>query len=842
MKLEDNEVSSKIAGIEYGILSPDLIKKMAAVEVTSSEIYDIDGMPVNGGLADMRMGVIDPGLVCRTCGNGIKECPGHFGYITLAEPVYNIKFLPYIVNTLNSTCEKCNRLLISDKNIEKFISLLNSESIKNEPRSRIKLIKRIISKASNTTICPHCGAKQEKYKLEKPYDIYLGKQKLTPVEVREKLSLISDSDAILLGFDPEYSRPEWMIITLLPVPPVTTRPPITLENGMRSEDDLTHILASIVRTNEKLKENLRSGVPMAFIYQLWDVLQYYVATFISNSVSQLPKARQTSGTKLLVGIEERLKGKDGRFRGTLLGKRVNYSARSVISPDSFIEFDEVGFPLKLAKEITVPERVTSINIDRMRALIKNYNGYPGAAFIITPDGIRKKINETNVEQILQELSEGYIVERHLMDGDYIIFNREPSLHKYSIMGHRVKVLPSLTFTISPAVTTPYNADFDGDEMNVFLTQTLEATAEVEELMNVKNNIVSVRHSFPLIGAKQDYITGCSILTSKDYKVDKYTAQFLLSNIGIYIPIDKDTYTGREIFSMLLPKDLNFEGPSSTYKVTHNEDDYVVIKNGKLISGIIDTETIGVEGGELIRRMYLEYGSDFTADFINKIAKLSILVLLLHGFSASISDYDMKDESLKQKDNLTKELVEKAKKIIESEKDPDEREGQILELAGEYLAKLNKLVSPLYTRNNFVYGMAISKAKGSIFQVTLTSFALGQQRSLGKRIQAGYKNRVLPHFKKNDESLEARGFVFSSYRKGLNPIELFMHAVEGRESIADTKIATPYSGYLERRFIYALADLVTDENRSVRYGNKIIQPIYGEDGIDVSKSDNGDLLI
>ncbi len=840
MKIEDR-VDSKIVGLEYGLLSPAMIKNMAAVEITSPELYDIDGMPVDGGLADTHMGVIDPGLICKTCGNSIHECPGHPGYITLARPVYHIKYLPTIVNTLNATCEKCGRLLLDDKTIEKLTNLISSPEYK-DPRNKRRLVRWVLNKATNTKVCPHCGYKQEKAKLQKPFDIYIGNKKVTPIEVREKLEKIPDSDAILLGFDPEFSRPEWMVLELLPVPPVTVRPPITLENGMRSEDDLTHALASIIRVNEKLKENLRSGVPIPFITQIWDVLQYYVAVLMSNSVAQLPKAKQRSGTKTLRGIEERLKGKEGRFRGDLLGKRVNYAARSVISPDSFLELDEVGIPLKFAKDITIPERVTSINIEKMKELIKNYNKYPGALYIVTPDGIRKKITDNTVEQILKELNEGYIVERTLVDGDLVLLNREPTLHKYSIMAHRARILPTKTLTINPTTTTPYNADFDGDEMNIFIPQDIEAFAEAQELMSVKKNLVSVRHALPLVGAKQDYISGCAILTSKDFKVNKKEASFLLANIGVYPDLTEEYYTGREIFSMLLPDDFDFEGPSSIYNTTHNDDDYVRIHKGKLISGIIDNATIGVEDGKLIQKFWVKYGAEKTAELINRIARLSVLVLLLYGFSVKISDYDMAEEIIKKKEELVNSTIEQVEKIIKEEKDPEEREEKILMLAENLNMSLIKLVSPKNKDTNMVYHMAVTKAKGSLSNIAPNVFLVGQQILFGKRLSIGYKNRVLSHFLPNSQGLLEKGFVFSSYRKGLSPIELFMHSMASRETSMDNMISTPKSGYLYRRLSFALMDLYADENRSVRYGNRIVQFLYGEDGIDVSKSDNGGLSI
>ena len=395
MKLDSNFVFSKIASLEFGIMSPKYIQKMSSVSITSSELYDIDGFPVDGGLSDLRMGVTDPGLTCKTCGNTIRDCPGHFGHLDLARPVFNIKTVPYVYNIVNSTCNSCGRILISDEHLKKLSEDIISADINEGNKKKIKLIKALIKHAKNVTICPFCRTKQKKIKLEKPYTFVFGDQKLTPIDVLNRLEKIKDQDLQFFGLDPDYSRPEWMVISILPVPPITIRPSITLENGQRSEDDLTHKLTDIVRTNQRLAENIRSGAPEIIIDELWDLLQYHITTFISNGSAQVPVARHKSNKKLKT-LEDRIKGKEGRFRGSALGKRVNYSARSVISPDSFLRFDEVGVPLRIAKEVTYPEYVTDLNIDRLKVLIKNFNSHPGANYVITPDNIKRKITETTV--------------------------------------------------------------------------------------------------------------------------------------------------------------------------------------------------------------------------------------------------------------------------------------------------------------------------------------------------------------------------------------------------------------------------------------------------------------
>ncbi|MEM5781884.1 MAG: DNA-directed RNA polymerase subunit B, partial [Candidatus Aenigmatarchaeota archaeon] len=353
-------INGKLIGsIEFSLLSPQMIKKMSSAEITKAELYDNDGFPLEGGVMDPRLGVIDPGLRCRTCGRGMGADFGHFGYIELVKPVVNVLYAKLIYKILKLTCRKCSRL---------------------------------ISSSLTTTIkkCPHCGEEQKQIKFEKPYTFFEGDNILTPIEIRERFERIPDEDVKELGL--RGGRPEWLIITLLLVPPVTMRPSITLETGERSEDDLTHKLVDIIRINQRLRENIEIGAPDFIISDLWELLQYHVATFFDNSLSGIPAARHRSGRPLKT-LADRLKTKEGRFRQNLTGKRVNFSARTVISPDPCISINEVGVPEIVSKELTIPLMVREDNIDYVKELILSAPLWPSANYVIRPDGQRKKITE-----------------------------------------------------------------------------------------------------------------------------------------------------------------------------------------------------------------------------------------------------------------------------------------------------------------------------------------------------------------------------------------------------------------------------------------------------------------
>ena len=468
----------KIEQINFGLMSPEDIRKMSVVTVEYPDTYGDDGFPIEKGLMDPRLGIIDPSLVCRTCGFKGGDCQGHFGSIELARPVIHVGFGDVIHKILRSTCNECGRILLEDEQIEYFESKIR-EAVNN--KESINAILKEVYKAAKIELkslpededeeidpkycCPHCGAPQEAISLDKPVTIRQGDYKLTPSEVRERLERITDEDAFILGVNSEVARPEWLVLTVLPVPPVTVRPSITLDTGERSEDDLTHKLVDILRINQRLLENMEAGAPQLIVEDLWELLQYHVTTYFDNEASGVPPARHRSGRPLKT-LTQRLKGKEGRFRSNLSGKRVNFSARTVISPDPNISINEVGVPEMIAKEVTVPVHVNDWNIDEIKGYIENGpDVHPGANYVINGN-TKRRVTEETKEFILENIEPGYIVERHLKDGDMVLFNRQPSLHRMSMMAHEVRVLPYKTFRLNLCVCPPYNADFDGDEMNM----------------------------------------------------------------------------------------------------------------------------------------------------------------------------------------------------------------------------------------------------------------------------------------------------------------------------------------------------------------------------------------
>ena len=857
-------VSKKISSIIFGLLSPKDIKKMACAKVVTPELYDKEGYPVDGGLMDVRLGVIDPGLRCKTCGEKLKDCMGHFGYIELARPVVHIKHTKTVLDILRSVCRNCSKILYTDEEIERKYNLLLQTKKRRGLEIYRKLSKVYLLDLKTNQKCPHCGKKQYNFKLEKPVNFYENEKRISPIEIRLRFEKIPDDNLEIIGLDAKFARPEWLILTVLQIPPVTMRPSITLESGERSEDDLTHKLGDIVRINQRLFENINAGAPEIIVEDLWDLLQYHIITYFDNTITQIPPARHRSGQPLKT-LVERIKSKEGRFRYNLAGKRVNYAARTVISPDARIKLNEVGVPKEIVEELTVPERVTEWNLAYLKRFVeRGPKEYPGANYVISPDGKKKKITEETKEILLKDLSPGCMVERHVMDGDVAIFNRQPSLHRMSIMCHKVRVLPGKSFRLSPTVCNPYNADFDGDEMNLHVPQTEEARAEAEVLMQVQTQIITPKNGYNVIGCVEDSVTGNYILT-KEMSMPKEEAIQMLFSIGFddtsQFKKFKNDVSGKEIFSTLMPNDFNFLGNSKACrkcekckKMNCDIDAYICIKNGDLIRGMIDKNTIGEDNGTLLRALHRKYEEDKTLELMGYIFKLGVSSLLKRGFTTGICDSDLpkevkekvrdiKENAYKQVQGIIKEYEEGKIEILPSKTLEETLELMILQVLNKLRNKVGDIIKEFATDTNPTIIMAKSGAKGNLLNLAMMSACVGQQALRGKRIEKGYINRTLAIFKQNELGPAAHGFIKDSYKSGLNPYEFFFAAMTGRDSLMDTALRTPKSGYLYRRLSNALQDLRIEYDATVRDANRtIIQFNYGEDNIDVSKSEGGTINI
>nr|CAI5868811.1 unnamed protein product [Callosobruchus analis] len=544
--------------VQFGILSPDEIRRMSVTEggIRFPETMEA-GRPKLCGLMDPRQGVIDRNSRCQTCAGNMTECPGHFGHIDLAKPVFHIGFITKTIKILRCVCFFCSKLLVSPNNPKIKEVVMKS---KGQPRKRLAFVydlckgKNICEGGDEMDVGKEgeenpqkkqghggCGRYQPNIRrtgLELTAewkhvneDTQEKKISLSAERVWEILKHITDEECFILGMDPKFARPDWMIVTVLPVPPLAVRPAVVMYGSARNQDDLTHKMADIIKANNELQKNEAAGAAAHIITENIKMLQFHVATLVDNDMPGMPRAMQKSG-KPLKAIKARLKGKEGRIRGNLMGKRVDFSARTVITPDPNLRIDQVGVPRSIAQNMTFPEIVTPFNFDKMLELVQRGNSqYPGAKYIIRDNGERIDLRFHPKPSDLH-LQCGYKVERHIRDGDLVIFNRQPTLHKMSMMGHRVKVLPWSTFRMNLSCTSPYNADFDGDEMNLHVPQSMETRAEVENLHITPRQIITPQANKPVMGIVQDTLTAVRKMTKRDVFIEKEQ----MMNLLMFLPI------------------------------------------------------------------------------------------------------------------------------------------------------------------------------------------------------------------------------------------------------------------------------------------------------------------
>eukprot|EP00080_Pristionchus_pacificus_P004343 PDM64363.1 hypothetical protein PRIPAC_52619 [Pristionchus pacificus] len=876
----------EVRRVQFGILSPDEIKRMSVASIEYAEVYE-NGKPKLGGLMDPRQGVIDRKGRCMTCAGNLADCPGHFAHMELAKPVFHIGFLTKSLKLLRCVCFYCSKLML-DKDNGRVKEILKKTT--TNPRKRLTMIYDICKGKSvceggkeasgengeegeggeNEHKSGGCGRYQPTYrrvgiemtaewKKNVNEDTQERKIMLTAERALEIFRQVSDEDCKILGLDPRFARPDWMICTVLPVPPLAVRPAVVTFGSAKNQDDLTHKLSDIVKTNIQLKRNEANGAAAHVIADDVKLLQYHVATLVDNCIPGIPTATQKGG-RPLKSVKQRLKGKEGRIRGNLMGKRVDFSARTVITPDPNLPLDTVGVPRTIAQNLTFPEIVTPFNIDKLQELVNRGDSqYPGAKYIVRENGARVDLRYHPRAADLH-LQPGYRVERHMRDGDIIVFNRQPTLHKMSMMGHRVKVLPWSTFRMNLSVTTPYNADFDGDEMNLHLPQSLETRAEIEEIAMVPRQLITPQANKPVMGIVQDTLCAVRMMTKRDVFIDFHRMMDLL----MYLPSwdgkipqpailkPKPLWTGKQVFSLIIPGSVNVlrthsthpdEEDSGPYKWISPGDTKVIIEHGELLSGIICAKTVGKSAGNLIHVVVMELGHEVAAHFYSHIQTVVNAWLLQEGHTIGIGDTIADQSTYRDIQETIKKAKQDVVDVIEKAHNDELEPTPGNSLRQTFENRVNRILNDARDRtgssaqkslsefNNFK-AMVVSGSKGSKINISQVIACVGQQNVEGKRIPFGFRHRTLPHFIKDDYGPESKGFVENSYLAGLTPAEFFFHAMGGREGLIDTAVKTAETGYIQRRLIKAMESVMVCYDGTVRNSlQQMIQLRYGEDGLD-----------
>ena len=775
---------TEIDFIQFSVLSSETIKKISVAEIVTHDVFDKQ-IPKHGGLSDLRLGTIDRQFRCQTCKQDAIGCPGHFGHISLANPVYHICFIKHIVKVLQIICVNCQNCKIKIptrcyKSSKQFKYMYDICKMKNK--------------------CVHCNFVQPKIIIDK-YDIYFeyeNKIKQSAKQVLSILSKISDQTCSNIGINPEFSHPKFCILENILVPPPHVRPSISMDASLRSQDDLTHKLCEIIKTNNMLLKHINSNSPIEQIQPISDLLQYHIITYIDNGIPGINHATQRTG-RPLKAICQRLKSKDGRVRGNLMGKRVNFSARTVITAEPDIDLDELGVPHNIATVLTFPERVTNYN----KNILQNYvNNGPSPPLGVTGANI---VHQGDLQKDLRfvnniELNIGDVVDRHLKDGDYVIFNRQPSLHKMSMMGHKIKVMPHSTFRMNVCATTPYNADYDGDEMNVHAPQNLQSIAEIKEIMSVSHNIVSPQSNKPVIGIIQDTLLGCHKISLKDTFLPKELVNNIFIRINKKCPMPailKPTplWTGKQIISSLLPHNFKFQRKSNMFgehSTQYNDDSYVNIFNGYICSGNLDKRSLGASELGIIHLLWIEYSHEIAKNFVSQLQYAINYWLTQNGFSIGAPDIFINSHASKEvRQHIisAKDEVNQLINICNINNDIkiSDYENKINQILNNAMSQAGLIVKNNINLSNNINSTVTGGSKGSMFNISQIMGCVGQQNVNGRRIDIGYTHRVLPHFAQHDISPDAKGFVENSYKNGLQPHEFFFHAMGGREGIIDTAV-------------------------------------------------------
>jgi DNA-directed RNA polymerase II subunit RPB1 len=865
--------------IQFSILGNNEILKSSVIVDNGSEnrgiLYAIgyeNNVPKPKGVLDPNLGVSDPGLRCSYCGEEHLSCPGHPGHHTLSEPQHNLAYIPYLRQVMQCIDIPTTKLLIpfNDPRLNAIKSMPNNKrrfrelynlittNVRKSPYSNTKVPKIIkeVSKKDGGTI---------QIMIEYPFEeglvgevVVRGKVKfvrqvLSPSDCLNILSNLSSEEKELLG----VLNPENMIIENFHIPPVAIRP--TIRIGARSnitvEDSLTQKIADIVKIDNVLREqktkeymNAADSTTKANGSERYNkLLQYHIATYCDNESSTLPRSElKSSSNTATQSLSYRFKnGKEGRIRGNCMGKRVDFSARTVIGGDPNIGTDELGVPIAIAKVITYPEIVTADNIGELTALVRNGpDRYPGANNILT--GRNRVIDLTFGFRRTIELELGWIVNRHLRDDDMVLLNRQPSLHKLSMMAHRAKIIndPSLlTFRLNVTATEPYNADFDGDEMNIFPPQSEAAKVELKMMASINRNMISPSTSTPIVTPKQDTILGTYRMTDKSVVLNRQRVQNLLTYTTIgekllsgEIVLEKREYSGQELLSMLMGEKINIQWKNSVGPV--------VIANGSLVTGTLTKSEIGGKKNNIIHQMMDSYGPIETRDFMDNVQRMTNAWFMNYsGFTIGLGDCMTNSELSSMVDSKIQEKIDSVNQLIrEMESDPYRMSTKTFNdtVFSELSAVMGSLATAIIDKignENAIYAMLKSGSKGKEDNLGQIMACVGQQTFQGRneRFPMDLNGRTFPSFCSGDISPESGGFIRNSYLKGLAPHEFFFHHMSGRTGLIDTAIKTADTGYLQRKFMKMLEDSVVSYTSTVVNSlNHVIQFVYGETGYDSAK--------
>lgn len=844
--------TKRLAGIQFGVLSSDTIARMSYATVDKIDGIE-HGINKQGSPYDLRLGSIVPHVNCSTCDGDYKTDPGHYGHIELVRPIYNSSLIGFVKGILNSICLSCYRISLANETIEETIRSLPAE----------RRFAYIREKTKSRSICPHCKEKRAKVSQDSIYNLVIrgpNGRKLYAEEAAIILGNIIDLDIYALGLDPRLNRPENLVTRNIVVSPPSTRPVLQSEGSARQEDNVFKLLTNIVKSNNQLKDylaNVTETDPQLIfkdsnVMNSYNTLNYSASSMVNKKISAKFGGGMTYSktNKKVKSIQETLEGKRGILRDNIEGKRCDFSARTVLSPDVDTSPDTVIIPQRIAEKITMNMTLTAANIAEVIPLIMNARKkeYPMVKTLIVsgPNGSERKMNLRFVrdfDELVRKLAPGMRVERQVMDGDTLMFNRQPTLHKYSIMGGNIKVIPDRaynTMRLNLAIVGPLNADFDGDEGNSHYTQSQTTRAELLKLMHLRNHIVSSADSGVLIAPIQDSITGIYQMTLHGHEtIDHETFMYIISRSGLrYGSNDSGSLseTRHQIIELLeatLPAGFSIRKGN------------IEIRDGHFIAGADGRfPTLGKNEIKnlLVKPINANYGGQTTMRFVEAIQKVINTYLVTSGATISINDAILPEDLREELDSIIRREHEVNMQLLDEYNEGkvtvpitmtahDHFEVEILQRLGPHKREGEKKVRAYMEsleKNNLI-DMINSKAKGTMGNILQIVNHLWSQELAGRRPGLDCGTRSLPHYPQYEESLESRGFISSCLLRGMNAIEFFMHAQAGRIGIINTAISTQDPGYAYRKIVAFLREFKVSYDGSIRRETgQIIQMGYGYD--------------
>lgn len=828
------KIKGTLTGIQFGLESSNDIITQSVCEVSNTKLSG------PSSVYDERMGVLENGKLCVTCNKNNKECVGHFGHIRLNVSVAHPLYYKSILGILRCVCYRCSRIRMSKEQLE-FHGLL-----KHEKQARYTKVLKLLEKVD---ACFLCHALQPKYTLSITdktivmsfkVDGEVQRSTLYDHEIRKIFENMIDTDVALLGFDPVHSHPKSLILEVLPVLPPVARPYI-LSDNVTCDDDLTIQYLEIIKANAHLHldnedaKNVQETKRQRYIQSL----KFRIKCLFDNSQE---RSKHSNG-RPLKGIKKRLTGKEGQLRNNLMGKRVDKSARTVIGPDPTLRVDEIAIPYEIAETLTYPEKVTALNIERLTTLLSqhkiNYVIRKGSSqrinmkyalhrqrsrlqfgdYIQKPDGrlvfVRNEkqffhlqphdrvIRDGRIVEDFEHaipkffvLEMGDVVERKLQDGDVLLLNRQPTLHKGSMMAFKVRIRSGKTIRMNLAITKSFNADFDGDEMNLHAPNSVETETELRLLSSVQNHIISPQSSKPNIVIVQDGLLG-AYLVSGHYEAIPY-ATFLNIIHGVDQEIDWTSilqrkrhqfqqrcpsipvYSGKLLISLLLPDDFVYD------------DGDVVIRHGILTKGRFTKKHLGSHHQSLIAKFYHLYSVDECQTFINRVQFLSNEFLKYNGFSVGLQDCIIPKTAEEMMDRSIQKHFVETQVMYDTIRTPHLLEMSVANVLNNTRNTCMRIAKEHLSSTNRFKDTVTSGSKGDYFNIMQIMAMLGPQNFQGQRIQPTLSNhqRTLPHFPLHPitdpmSKFQAQGFIRGSFLKGLDPTEFWFHSITGREGITDT---------------------------------------------------------